>query len=528
LITGGTTVTIHGSNFSTPTLAITFGTTPATTITVISTTEITVKTPAHSAGYVTVHFKNAAGKETSTLTFDFVPPTPTVSSVTPTSGSVHGGTTITLHGTNLGHGTVTVTVGGVAATTVVVVGTTEITFKLPANSRGSATIVVKNTNGTSSGFSFTYTWTAPTVSSLTTKTGPVVGGTLVTIHGSNFLATTLEVLFGTTVGLTVTAISTTTLTVRTPKHAVGTVTVTVSTSVNKVNAGVFRYASTGMVAGQRVAATPTGDGWWEATPDGGVRAYGNANFYGSLPAFDISVSDIVAIVGTPDGKGYYLVGSDGGVFAFGDAYWRGSLPASGYSVNNIVYMALTPDGAGYYLVGSDGGVFAFGDAYWRGSLPNNGVKVSNIIGMAVTPDGAGYYIVGSDGGVFAFGDAYWRGSLPSMGYDVSNVLGIAVSHSGKGYYLAASDGGVFGFGDAWFYGSLGGATLESPIDGLIVLPSGGYNIANNNGVVSTFHSYPVPGETETLAKPAHAHAHVVHTKRRAYLRRHSQLARRRR
>ena len=52
---------------------------------------------------------------------------------------------------------------------------------------------------------------------------------------------------------------------------------------------------------------------------------------------------------TPDGKGYWLVAIDGGVFAFGDAGFYGSM--GGTPLNQpIVGMAATPDGKGYWLV----------------------------------------------------------------------------------------------------------------------------------------------------------------------------------
>ncbi|MGH9164229.1 MAG: hypothetical protein ACRDZW_01795, partial [Acidimicrobiales bacterium] len=64
--------------------------------------------------------------------------------------------------------------------------------------------------------------------------------------------------------------------------------------------------------------------------------------------------------------GYWLAAGDGGVFAFGDAAFRGSL--GGQPLNQpVVGMAATPDGGGYWLVAADGGVFAFGDAPFLGS-----------------------------------------------------------------------------------------------------------------------------------------------------------------
>jgi hypothetical protein len=69
---------------------------------------------------------------------------------------------------------------------------------------------------------------------------------------------------------------------------------------------------------------------------------------------------------TPDGGGYWEVASDGGIFAFGEARFAGSM--GGQTLNRpIVGMAATPDGGGYWEVASDGGIFAFGDGGSSGS-----------------------------------------------------------------------------------------------------------------------------------------------------------------
>ena len=105
---------------------------------------------------------------------------------------------------------------------------------------------------------------------------------------------------------------------------------------------------------------------------------------------------ITASVSTPDGKGYWQATPDGQVRGFGDAAWAGEM--SGLPLNRpIVGLASTPDGEGYWLVASDGGIFAFGDANFYGST---GAKPLNqpIVGMVATPDGGGYWLVASDGG----------------------------------------------------------------------------------------------------------------------------------
>jgi hypothetical protein len=69
---------------------------------------------------------------------------------------------------------------------------------------------------------------------------------------------------------------------------------------------------------------------------------------------------------TPDGRGYWLVASDGGIFTFGDAHFYGSTGAVNLT-KPVVGITPTPDGRGYWLVASDGGVFTFGDARFWGS-----------------------------------------------------------------------------------------------------------------------------------------------------------------
>mgnify|MGYP003694103587 CR=1 FL=1 len=68
-------------------------------------------------------------------------PSPTVSSVAPTSGPIAGGTAITITGTNFVSGA-TVSVGGTAATGVTVVNSTTMTATTPAHSAGAVSVTV--------------------------------------------------------------------------------------------------------------------------------------------------------------------------------------------------------------------------------------------------------------------------------------------------------------------------------------------------------------------------------------------------
>ena len=60
----------------------------------------------------------------------------------------------------------------------------------------------------------------------------------------------------------------------------------------------------------------------------------------------------------PGGNGYWLVASDGGIFAYGAAEFWGS--TGGIRLNApIMGMAVDDATGGYWMVGSDGGVFSF-------------------------------------------------------------------------------------------------------------------------------------------------------------------------
>ncbi|MEA3077834.1 MAG: hypothetical protein QOF60_2742 [Actinomycetota bacterium] len=218
-------------------------------------------------------------------------------------------------------------------------------------------------------------------------------------------------------------------------------------------------------------ATPpsSGRGYWLVGSDGGVFTFGDTLFYGSTGGQKLN-RPIVGITSTPTGLGYWLVAADGGIFAFGDAGFFGS--TGGMKLNQpIIALAPTPTGQGYWLVARDGGVFAFGDAEYFGSTGD--IKLNSpIVAMAATPAGRGYWLTAGDGGVFTFGDAPVLGSTGAVKLN-KPIVAMAPTGIGDGYWLAASDGGVFAFGDAGYFGSTGATPLSSPVLALVAKPKPG-------------------------------------------------------
>ena len=234
---GGTTVTLTGTNFTGAT-AVNFGTTAGTGLVVNSPTSITIVSPAESAGTVDVTVTTPGGGTSATNPpndqFTFVtPPAPTVTGVSPGSGSTGGGTTVTLTGTNF-TGATAVHFGTTAGTGLVVNSPTSITIVSPAESAGTVDVTVTTPGGGTSATNppndqFTFvTPPAPTVTGLSPGSGSTGGGTTVTLTGTNFTGAT-AVHFGTMAGTGLVVNSPTSITIVSPAESAGTVDVTVTT-----------------------------------------------------------------------------------------------------------------------------------------------------------------------------------------------------------------------------------------------------------------------------------------------------------
>ena len=165
-ISGATSVVITGTNFTGAT-AVMFGATNAASFSVDSPTQITAISPARSAGSVNVQVVNPAGLSEISLfslygQFTYLSP-PTVSAISLNSGSITGGSTITITGSNLDNLLATggVKFGSIDAQSVLLIDPTHIQVVSPATSvTGDVHITLTNTSGTSTPTSadlFTYT-----------------------------------------------------------------------------------------------------------------------------------------------------------------------------------------------------------------------------------------------------------------------------------------------------------------------------------------------------------------------------------
>jgi len=254
---------------------------------------------ARAAGEVTPLREPLGGALVTPLTM------PTVLSIEPSSGTTAGDTDVTINGTEFVAGA-SVTIGGVAAKKVHVLGPTELSAVTPAGTPGAQEVVVTDTNGASvSGAKYTYI-APPAITSVSPSSGPTAGGTPVTISGSGFGTTTATntVTIG-TAAATVTAASATSLTVTTPAGSAGAAAVVVTNTSDELSvsdADAYTYVAAPAVTVMSPTAGPAAGGTTVTIT--GANLTGAAVKFGSNPATGVKVNSETSLEAvSPAGAG---------------------------------------------------------------------------------------------------------------------------------------------------------------------------------------------------------------------------------
>ena len=182
---------------------------------------------------------------------------PALTGVSPSTAPFTGGTAVTLTGTGfvVGAG---VTFNGAAATNVVVASSTQITADLPLGVEGPAIIEVTNPDtqsGTLSG-AFSYLGLPPTITGVAPPSGSSLGGTEVTITGTDFVSGA-TVTFGGIAATSLTFDAATQLRATTPAHGVAVVDVVVTNPDAQMDTAVGAYGYVAAPAPTVSAVAPT-------------------------------------------------------------------------------------------------------------------------------------------------------------------------------------------------------------------------------------------------------------------------------
>jgi hypothetical protein len=310
---GGTLVSIYGSNF-TGASAVTFGSTAATSFTVLSDSAITAYAPAGTAGIAHTTVTTPSGTSTTSGADQFTyvaDSVPTITGLNTTSGSSAGGAVVVITGTNFST-TKGVNFGSYSAAWFTVNSATQITAVAPSQAAGIVDITVTANGGTSAtgaADQFTYSAApAPTVTAIGLNIGSVNGASSVTITGTGFTGAT-AVNFGSTAATSFIVVSDTTIFASTPAEIAATIDVTVKTpsGTSTISANDnYTFASSGSLSSG--SQTP-------------ITALQNMSYSGSVASFSGGgmMSDPTQFTVVINwGDGYVTVG--GAVSAGGGSY----------------------------------------------------------------------------------------------------------------------------------------------------------------------------------------------------------------
>lgn len=287
-VTGGTPVTITGTDLA-GTTEVTFDGVPGTALTVDPTgTSLTVTTPANPAGPATVGITNPDGTDTS-LSFEYFE-VAAIDDIDPGFGPADEETPVTITGVCFTDAT-EVLFGGVPGE-ILTVTDTEITVIAPTGATGPVDVTVVTSSadcGTvteEDGFLYVAPG-APVLTDLDPPRGPETGGTEVTITGDDFDDATAVTIDGVDVPFVVSPDGTE-ITVITPPHAPGVVDVVVTNPAGASAPLDFEYFDVAEITGVAPDAGPVAGGN-TVVITGDCFTGATAVLFGGVPAASFTV-----------------------------------------------------------------------------------------------------------------------------------------------------------------------------------------------------------------------------------------------
>ncbi|WP_157801273.1 IPT/TIG domain-containing protein [Sphingobium sp. LB126] len=256
------------------------------------------------AGYVAT-----AGATSNTITV-----VPSITGISPNSGRTAGGTSVAIIGTGFSTTPAnnTVAFGAAGNGTVTAATATSLTVTTPASSSGAVSVTVTVGGQTTvTGQTFTYV-AGPTVTSISSVSGPTGGGQIVTITGSGFAAanTTGAVKFG-AANATYTINSDTQITATSPANSAGTYDITVTTvgGTSTTNAGdQYTYVAAPTVTSISQTSGPTGGGTMVTITGTGfsfANATGAVKFGAANATYTIHSNTQITATAPANGAGTY-------------------------------------------------------------------------------------------------------------------------------------------------------------------------------------------------------------------------------
>jgi len=413
--------------------------------------------------------------------FDLAEVAPIVTALSPTLGPAAGGTTVTITGTNF-TGASSVRFGVVAATAFTVVNPSTITATSPAGT-GTVDVTVTTPEGTSvTSAADQFTFIAlPALTGVSPSSGPVAGGTTVTITGTNFNGAT-AVKFGTTSATSFTVISPTSISATAPAGT-GTVDVTATTvggtSATTAADQYFYVVSATTTASPISAAAGTAFSGQVATfTDNAGEVYPVVSFTATINWGDGSTA--AGTVAQPGGVGTAYIVTGNHTYAIGGLYTFTvtvtpalGTPAPGTNTATVSQVpAITSASSATFAVGTAGSFTVTASGYpaptfsKTGALPT-GVTLSSGGVLSGTP-------AAGTGGVYTFTITASNGNSPNA----TQTFTLTVDQAPA---ITSAAGATFTTGTAGVFHVTSSGYPTSALTETGSLPSGVTFVDNGNG-----------------------------------------------
>lgn len=401
----GTEITVNGSGFTQGQLGVTVGGTPVNFGNVTDTSFKAMVPPGSGTAPVRVSVDGFAVANTPTFTYS---PTPTITSVLPTSGPEAGGAVVTIMGSDFDLNYTKVFFGDVEGR-IDSIAANRIDVIAPAG-RGAVDLRVVVLGGSIPAGGYRY-YGAPAITSMTPATGISTGGAMVEIVGTGFVSGSVVLFDSTPIPTNIN--SDTSLSFYAPAGT-GSARVTVVSQYGTSKPAVFTYYEPGVMALHSLDKT-TGP---EA--GGGVLTLSGANFpggnvtvhFGSVSVTPVSISENSIVAPIPPGSAGEIpvtVRSGGSIsnalpysyYAPGTPTITDITPASGFTVVSpqpvtiIGINLLAPGGvAPMVFFGSNGAtVLSVSDTQLVVQPPANGTAgaVDVTVGSTIKTNAYEYY-----------------------------------------------------------------------------------------------------------------------------------------
>ncbi|MHC4823250.1 MAG: IPT/TIG domain-containing protein [Planctomycetota bacterium] len=241
-------VTIFGSGFTASQMSMLVKTSALTVTNVTSNTSFVrgTITATGGAGYGSydIYLRNPGGDlEVASGVIDVIPDTPTITGLDTNTGSIVGGESVVVSGTNFQPGSY-VLFGGVEAASVTYVDSNTLNVTTPVATPGLVDLSVHGPDGQQARSDDAFTFTgAPVFTAMIPTAGQDTGGTRLYITGNNFSAQTQVLLDGQSAATTF--MSAQVLQVLTPAHATGSVDMVIRNvgSPDNLQADAFTYVA---------------------------------------------------------------------------------------------------------------------------------------------------------------------------------------------------------------------------------------------------------------------------------------------